>query len=108
MPLSKKTLGTLLLFGFIIFLLGGGFDVIKSFTGGQADAQLMDNPKATGLSPVIMVLYCFGFLGVMFIYWSGTNFKVNEQLATKQFVVGLVLFTIVYVLSILLFRVGMS
>jgi hypothetical protein len=108
MHLSKKTVSILLFFVFIIFLLGGGLDVIKSFIRGEADAQLMDNPKATGLSPVIIVLYAFGFLGMMFIYWSGTNFKTNEQLATKQFVVGLVLFTIVYVLSILLFRIGMS
>ena len=108
MHLSKKTLGTLLLFTFIVFLFGGGLDVIKSFIGGQEDAQLMDNPKATGLSPVIIVLYAFGFLGSMFIYWSGTNFKINEQLAIKQFVVGLVMFTVVYVLVILVFRVGMS
>jgi hypothetical protein len=106
MPPSKKTVATLLFFGFIIFLLGGGLDVIKSFQGGEADAQLMDNPKATGLSPVIIVLYAFGFLGTMFIYWSGTNFKTNEQLAIKQFVAGLVMFAIVYVLVTLIFRVG--
>ena len=108
MPISKKTLGTLLLFASILFLLGGGLDVIKSFIGGEADAQLMDNPKATGLSPVIIVLYAFGFLGIMFFYWGGTNFKTNEKMAIKQFIVGLVMITIVYALVTLLYRIGMS
>jgi hypothetical protein len=104
--LSKKTIGTLLLFGFVVFLFGGGLDVLKSFQGGQQDAQLMAHPKSTGLSPVAIILYAFGFLSVLFIYWCGTNLKTNEKLAIKQFWVGLIMFWIIYGLTELLFRVG--
>jgi hypothetical protein len=108
MKLSKSKVFFLVLFGFTIFLLGGGFDVIKSFAGGEADASLMSNPKVTGLSPVVMVLYAFGFFGVMFIFWSGRNMKTNEKLAIKQFYVGLVMVFVVYALVTLVLRVGMD
>jgi hypothetical protein len=107
MPPSKSAIGKLLLCIFVVFLLGGGIDVITSFQRGQADAQLMEHPKMTGLSPIAIFLYGLMFIGGVMWYWSGRNFGKNDRLAIKQWWAGLILVPTSLVLLVVVANFGM-
>jgi len=89
MPKPKTILAILFIIG-IVFLLGGGIDCINTFLGGEQNAGLIEQPKMTGLSPVSILLYCFGFMGLFIFYLGGTNLKTNQELAQKQIITGLI------------------
>lgn len=90
--LTKKQITTIGLFAAVIFLFGGGPDIIFTLiTGGDNNLVVMNHAKVTGLSPASMFCYILGLTGLMMLYWGGKDFHKNEELAKKRLLAAIVL-----------------
>jgi hypothetical protein len=103
---KNTTILKILFFTFILFLIGGGLETIHTFTSGEQNAILIEDPKMSGLAPAAIALYGFGFLGLLLLYLSGVNMKKNSALAQKQFTSGFIIILIVFLFLTLLYGIG--
>ncbi len=81
--------------------------MLITLQGGQENADVIEHPKMIGLSPIAMMLYGLGFLGMLFLYWGGTNLqRGNEKLGGKQVIAGFTIILAVYLTLTIVFGVG--
>lgn len=108
MQVTSGNIIKIAVFGWFIFLLGGGLDLVKSFTGGLENAELIRNPIISALSPVAMMAMGFGTLGLLLVYWSSRNRKSNSKLSDKQLLAGFIIAWVIYAVLEFTFRFGMK
>lgn len=90
--LTKKQVTTIGLFAVIIFLFGGGPDIVFTLlNGSRNDIAVLNHAKLTGLSPASMFCYILGFTGLLMLYWGGKDFHKNEELAKKRLLAAITL-----------------
>lgn len=89
-----------------IFLVGGGLDFVWTIAKGPSHADLMEKPKATANSPAAMFFYVLGFLGMLFLYWGGKDFNVNQKLSKLRLFVAINLIGASYVGLEVFLRIG--
>jgi hypothetical protein len=105
--LKRKQLVTISLFAAIIFLFGGGPDIVFTLlSGGTQDVVILNHAKMTGLSPASMFCYILGFTGLMMLYWGGKDFHKSEDLAKKRLLAAVTLIGACVVGLELLLRFG--
>lgn len=101
--LSSHRVLIILAVGVAIFMLSGMMDFSIGLESNGKSA--MYNPIISAFSPVALMLYLFGFVGLWFLITGVKNFKVQNKLAKRQLDLGFIILLSIYLGFELLLRV---
>lgn len=108
LKIDHKKLLTLLAFGGIIFVAGGGIDFVLTLISHNPANPLEPIPtgKLTAFSPAAMFFYTLGFTGMLMLVWSGTEYHKNIKLAEKRLTAAIILLAVCSVGLELIYKFG--
>lgn len=105
MKLTRRRVIYVVLASFLIFIIGGGLD----FTYGLLNLNAnMAHPALSAFSPVAIMFYALGFVGIMLLYHGAVIVNKNEKLGKKQVEAGFVIIYFVLILLEILYRVTLN